>query len=723
MAQLPNAQTPQDEDRASYYYEQLFTILTCGALAAVTLMLYQSGTLMKMLDAKFHIYVILCGVFLMALVILRAIAVWQSVDELPQGATGHEGHSHGAHPHGEHKHDENCGHDHGQDKGHSHSEHKHDENCDHGHDHGHEKKPDHAASHSHSHSHSHGHGHGHDHDHGGAFWRYLILLFPVILYFLVLSNPSYNREPIPTPKEPLEHIQNFIILFRSILWEALPFILLGAIIAGLLEEFLPQGAVTAAIPKNRFLAIALGGMLGIVFPMCECGIIPIMRRLLRKGLPLSCCVAYLLAGPIVNIIVMLSTYAAFSGMENVFEGDTPSYQMGGFHMMLFRVGMGYLIAVITGLIVDGLYKKHGDSLLMPIAQPSKLPMADDAEPQKKGTLWQRTSNVTETALHDFVDITVFLILGALLAATARLFLTNDQISEIGRAQPMLAILLMMGLAVVLCLCSEADAFVAASFVTLRPSAKLAFLVLGPMMDFKLYFMYTRIFKPRLIITIYLSVVLQVFLYCTITHYFWDNYAQYIIDPQKSAATPLSEKELQYGANKAGTFLGLMANPYPGGQDWASATSAAAMLMVSGSNEAPELRFTQLENAARTETQRNFYEGKRISLIGRFRGSETQFTLTRYTITCCAADAQPLNVPMFVVSETEKLPAQALQDRWVKIVGIVRFARDAQGVYRTGLILTPNEREPLLAQLDATGKITKPGLVEVLANAPANPYVD
>src|SRR5262249_3728211 len=153
-----------------------------------------------------------------------------------------------------------------------------------------------------------------------------------------------------------------------------------------------------------------------------------MRRLLRKGLPLSCCIAYLLAGPIVNVVVLMSTYAAFSGMENVFEGGEPSYQMGGWWMLGFRAGLGYLTAIGTALVVEWQYRKHGDSLLTPLARPSNQPVVDE-ETIERRTLWQRVNNISETALHDFVDITVFLILGALLAATTRLFFTTDQISQ------------------------------------------------------------------------------------------------------------------------------------------------------------------------------------------------------------------------------------------------------------------------------------------------------
>ncbi len=331
------------------------------------------------------------------------------------------------------------------------------------------------------------------------------------------------------------HVRDFIVIFTSVLYEALPFIILGSVIAGILEELVPQQMVAKVIPRNRGLAIALSGLLGLVFPMCECGIIPVMRRLLRKGLPLSCCVAYVLAGPIINVVVMGSTYVAFSlHSVAVMGGD------GGLPwMVVFRVVFGYLVACGTALIVERQYRKYGAAnLLAPLAMPPSLAGlpkgkqqevagAEDDEDEeatpKRASAWQRLGKISETALHDFVDITVFLILGALLAAFVRQMLTQDDIAQLSGEYPVRAILMMMAMAIILCLCSEADAFVAASFITMLPAAKLAFLVLGPMLDFKLYMMYTRVFRPRLIWTIIVSVVVQVFLYSLLMHYLWEAY--------------------------------------------------------------------------------------------------------------------------------------------------------------------------------------------------------
>ncbi|MBA4187495.1 MAG: permease [Planctomycetaceae bacterium] len=289
----------------------------------------------------------------------------------------------------------------------------------------------------------------------------------------------------------------------------MPFIVLGAVLAGILEEFLPQQAITRFLPKQVVPAVMIGAVLGLVFPMCECGILVVMRRLLRKGLPLSCCIAYMLAGPIINAVVIFSTWAAF-------EGHGIAREMVG-----LRVGLGFVVACVTALIVHIQYVKHGNALLTDIAIPqAAATLPDDSEdapaPVKK-TLGKRLANISATSMHDFVDITLFLTLGAVLAATAKLFISPSEVEALSREQPFLAIPAMMFLSFLMCLCSEADAFVAASFTKMHISAKVAFLVLGPMLDIKLVLMYTRVFRRRLILTIATSVVTLVFVLSIVVH--------------------------------------------------------------------------------------------------------------------------------------------------------------------------------------------------------------
>jgi uncharacterized membrane protein YraQ (UPF0718 family) len=320
------------------------------------------------------------------------------------------------------------------------------------------------------------------------------------------------------------NIKDFLLLFSSVLWEAMPFIVLGALIAGILEEFLPQQAITKLLPKSVLPAVMIGAILGLIFPMCECGIVVVMRRLLRKGLPLSCCIAYMLAGPIINVVVIFSTWVAFR-----------DHKIGP-EMVGLRVALGFIVAVITGLVVQVQYRKYGNALLTPVSAPREVPTPVASRPvtdpsandptttdatqltaPPKRTIMQRLGNISGTALHDFVDITVFLILGAVLAAIAKQQIGGDQIDSFSREQPILAIPAMMLMAVLMCLCSEADAFVAASFTNMHVSAKLAFLVLGPMLDLKLILMYTRVFRLRLILTIITCVVVQVLILCLLVH--------------------------------------------------------------------------------------------------------------------------------------------------------------------------------------------------------------
>jgi uncharacterized membrane protein YraQ (UPF0718 family) len=147
---------------------------------------------------------------------------------------------------------------------------------------------------------------------------------------------------------------------------------------------------------------------------------------------------------------------------------------------------------------------------------------DEDAPAEKKSLGQKIGNISSTALHDFVDIMVFLIIGSAIAAVVKMYLTPNDFATLSKEQPYLAIPAMMLLSVLMCLCSEADAFVAASFVTVHISAKLAFLVLGPMLDIKLLLMFTRVFRWRLILLLVVCMVVQVLAYTMILHAVYES---------------------------------------------------------------------------------------------------------------------------------------------------------------------------------------------------------
>lgn len=168
------------------------------------------------------------------------------------------------------------------------------------------------------------------------------------------------------------NFQQALLVFTSIVYEALPFILLGALVAGLLEELLPPRLLLRVLPKSRFVGILVGALLGLIFPMCECGIVPVMRRLLRKGLPLSTSTAYLLAGPVINPVVLMSTYVAFSGMEETLIPGENWLTKWGPTMMVFRAVLAYGVAVGASLVVDFLWRRYGsEKLLTASAMPDR----------------------------------------------------------------------------------------------------------------------------------------------------------------------------------------------------------------------------------------------------------------------------------------------------------------------------------------------------------------
>jgi hypothetical protein len=192
-------------------------------------------------------------------------------------------------------------------------------------------------------------------------------------------------------------------------------------------------------------------------------------------------------------------------------------------------------------------------------------------------------------------------------------------------------------------------------------------------------MYTRIFRPRLIFTIYAGVLAQVLVYSIIAHF--------VLDPKMFEGRkppPMSQEEM-------------------------------AALFSGGGGQAPEMSFFQLENAAQSPEMRRYFEGKQVRMIGRFTGNERQFTLLRYKINCCAADATPLNAIITVDyskigdGKKESLPVNQLSGHWVSVVGHLAFQEQRPGYFVPVLVVTPTPKQPLKE------------LVKVIP-APSNPYV-
>ena len=293
--------------------------------------------------------------------------------------------------------------------------------------------------------------------------------------------------------------QDFALAFLSILFEGAPFILLGTLISGFIDVYLPPGTMDRFLPRNRIGAVVVAGLLGAVFPVCECAVVPVIRRLVSKGLPVSCALTYMLAAPIVNPITALSTWKAFQG------------QNAGM-MTCSRLLLGFLLAAAVGLIVMRLplgavlKKPLVDSLAEKDAKKTKEPGCCDGHAHDHTHAAAATNEgdrlvaAFRSAMKDFVDVGVYFAIGVTITA---LFNTGiapgaawlDGLATNTTAAPAA----LMALAFILSLCSTSDAFIAATLDKFSWGAKLAFLTFGPMMDVKLLFLYQTVLRKRFIL--------------------------------------------------------------------------------------------------------------------------------------------------------------------------------------------------------------------------------
>lgn len=293
----------------------------------------------------------------------------------------------------------------------------------------------------------------------------LIGLFIFLLFFVDFTNLSSLQAKIPS------EWLNVNTIFLSIFFEAVPFILLGVFISALIQVFVTEERVQKILPKSKVVAVVPAAFIGAIFPMCECVIIPVVRRLMQKGLPLHIAMVILVSAPILNPVVFLSTYYAFRTNETI---------------LYSRFGVALLVALCIGLLMYVLYR--GQNVL-------KENSAYVHEHQKKS--WR---DVASHAADEFFDTGKFLLVGAFLASLFQTFLDRQLLEAVANSE-VFSPIAMMGFAYVLSLCSEADAFIAASFGQMFSAKALtAFLVFGPMLDLKNTLMLFAYFKKRFVFT-------------------------------------------------------------------------------------------------------------------------------------------------------------------------------------------------------------------------------
>ncbi len=324
-----------------------------------------------------------------------------------------------------------------------------------------------------------------------------------------------------------QKLNNAFTLFLSLLVEAMPFLLLGVLFSGVLLLFVDERQLIAKLPKNPLLGALVGSFIGFLFPVCECGNVPVARRLLMQGVPAPVAIGFLLAAPTINPIVIWATWTAFRGQPEI---------------VVLRVVFSLVIATTMGWV----FSAQADlrPLLQPTAAFGLKPTPTKPKPKqwsvqqesptpellRSGTfllgqpgqlvrldatlqatlaataptkpLIDRLGLLLENTVQELRELGAVLVLGSAIAATIQVLVPREVILNLG-AGPVSSVAAMMLLSGLVSICSTVDSFFALSFAsTFTSGSLLAFLVFGPMIDLKGVGLLLSIFKPRAVIYLF-----------------------------------------------------------------------------------------------------------------------------------------------------------------------------------------------------------------------------
>lgn len=280
-------------------------------------------------------------------------------------------------------------------------------------------------------------------------------------------------------------------IFISMILEALPFIIIGSIISSMIQLFISEERVKKILPKSKFISIIFAALLGIFIPICECAIVPIARSLIKKGVPIAVAIVFMLSVPIVNPIVILSTFYAFNDIR----------------IVLIRVLGGIISAILIGILIDILTNKKEEVIKVKSQYENICDCGCEV-----GDYFYNKSKIRlclEHASKEFFNILRYYIFGSFLSSIFVVVLKEEVLTSYSTGVFM-PIIIMMTLSFLLSLCSEADAFIAKSFLSyFGVPAISAFLIIGPMLDLKNAILISSYFKKSFAIKLFLLIIFVV----------------------------------------------------------------------------------------------------------------------------------------------------------------------------------------------------------------------
>ncbi|GAB3720068.1 permease [Nocardiopsis oceani] len=289
----------------------------------------------------------------------------------------------------------------------------------------------------------------------GTVW-----LFALFITLMAMAHAWFSDELTS------EAFLAWATIFTAISMQAMPFLVFGVALSAGLVAFVPASVYRKFIPNKPGRAVPVAGASGAVLPGCECASVPIAGSLIKRGVAPAAALTFLLAAPSINPIVMIATAVAFAGQPE---------------MVLAR----FVASLLASVVIGWIWVRFGK------ADWLRLPSRTHAPGTSKLKVFR------ESMLHDMMHAGGYLVVGALAAATLNVMVPRSWLLAVAEA-PIISVLVLALLAILLSICSEADAFVAVSLTDFSPTAKLAFMVIGPIVDLKLIAMQAGVFGWRFV---------------------------------------------------------------------------------------------------------------------------------------------------------------------------------------------------------------------------------
>lgn len=317
-----------------------------------------------------------------------------------------------------------------------------------------------------------------------------IFIFLIIFFFTALS--AFSLLDFSISSQYMTTLNKFYTVFISILIEGIPFILIGSFVSALIQIYVSKEFIIKVFPHNIFLSCIIAAFAGIVFPICDCGTIPVVKGFIRKKVPTAACITFLLSAPIVNPIAIISTMYAFQDMKSV---------------VIYRIFSGIIIAILIGLIMH-FFTRDNPNILKTNTDPlsCECSICSDSYEYSKASI-DTLRNIFFHTSDEFFNIGKFMIMGAFISSIfqtivsfdSNLYFPNDNRTSL---------LIMILLAFLLSVCSTSDAFIAKGFLKLFSlNSVMGFLVVGPMLDIKNTFMLFGNFKKTFVLKLIFCIVI------------------------------------------------------------------------------------------------------------------------------------------------------------------------------------------------------------------------